>query len=82
VTVDKCDGQAFVEMRDYSAKWEEDTLEPTLDKICFRAEPGQLIAIIGPVGAGKVTLSIRGHIIPRRRYLRRSSARRTVWTAR
>lgn len=82
---EKSDGQAFVEMRDYSAKWEEDTLEPTLDKISFRAEPGQLIAIIGPVGAGKV-----GHVhfvserytIPRHRYSRRSSARRTVWTAR
>jgi ABC-type glutathione transport system ATPase component len=47
-------------MCDYSAKWELAESEPTIDKISFRAEPGQLIAIIGSVGAGKVITILHG----------------------
>ena len=38
-----------------SAQWLE-TNENTLQKITLSAEPGKLLAIVGPVGAGKSSL--------------------------
>lgn len=37
-----------------SAKWIHDQPENSLNNINLTVEPGQLVTIIGPVGAGKV----------------------------
>lgn len=39
-----------------TAKWSEGQTENTLQKIKLTIRPGQLVAIIGPVGAGKVNI--------------------------
>jgi len=43
-----------VEFIDVSHAYEDGV--PVLDKVSFRAEPGQTIAIVGPTGAGKTTI--------------------------
>ncbi len=47
--VDPC-----IEMEHFSAKWETDQTTPTINDITFSAKRGNLIAIIGAVGSGKV----------------------------
>jgi len=39
-----------------SAKWTDSQIENTLENINLTVTPGRLVAIIGPVGAGKVYL--------------------------
>ncbi|XP_071455641.1 ATP-binding cassette sub-family C member 4-like [Hetaerina americana] len=39
-----------------TAKWSSNVTENTLDKINISVKPGKLVAVIGPVGAGKTSL--------------------------
>lgn len=43
-----------VEINNVSASWEEDSTRQTLQQINLKIRSGQLCALIGPVGAGKV----------------------------
>lgn len=45
-------------LKSVQAKWNPESTQLTLEKINFSVSKGQLLAIIGPVGAGKVRLSI------------------------
>lgn len=48
-----------IEISEASASWEEDVKRLTLDRITLKMKIGQLYAIIGPVGAGKVNLKFQ-----------------------
>lgn len=46
--------RGLVEFEDVSFSYTEDT--PVLAHVSFRAEPGQMIALVGPTGGGKTTI--------------------------
>lgn len=48
--------EAGVIIKDLKAKWDQDSSDYTLDNVNLRAQPGTLVAVIGPVGAGKSSL--------------------------
>ena len=47
---------AAVEARGLSLRY-SDAERPALDGVSFRLEPGELVAVVGPVGCGKTTLA-------------------------
>lgn len=58
--------QAGVSVKNLKARWNEDSTEYTLDNVNLRAQPGTLVAVIGPVGSGKSSLfqAILGELLP------------------
>uniref|UniRef100_A0AC11D434 Uncharacterized protein n=1 Tax=Ovis aries TaxID=9940 RepID=A0AC11D434_SHEEP len=50
------DGEVMVDMQDFTAFWDEESETPTLQGLSFTVRPGELLAVVGPVGAGKSSL--------------------------
>lgn len=48
--------EASVEIQDLICYWDKTLDAPTLQNLSFAVKPGQLLAVIGPVGAGKSSL--------------------------
>uniref|UniRef100_A0A8C1TI49 Multidrug resistance-associated protein 4 n=1 Tax=Cyprinus carpio TaxID=7962 RepID=A0A8C1TI49_CYPCA len=48
--------EASVEIQDLICYWDKTLDAPTLQNVSFTVKPGQLLAVIGPVGAGKSSL--------------------------
>ena len=53
--------QGQVEFKDITFSYKEG--QPALQHISLKAEPGQMIALVGPSGSGKSTIAIDGHDI-------------------
>ncbi|XDB55925.1 hypothetical protein AB1E18_009387 [Capra hircus] len=47
------DAEMMVDMQDFTAFWDEESESPTLKGLSFTVRPGELLTVIGPVGAGK-----------------------------
>ncbi|XP_060988980.1 ATP-binding cassette sub-family C member 4-like isoform X2 [Dama dama] len=49
-------GEVMVDMQDFTAFWDEESKTPTLQGLSITVRPGELLAVVGPVGAGKSSL--------------------------
>ncbi|KAF6375882.1 ATP binding cassette subfamily C member 4 [Rhinolophus ferrumequinum] len=50
------DGKTIVHVQDFTAFWDKASETPTLQGLSFTVRPGELLAVVGPVGAGKSSL--------------------------
>uniref|UniRef100_A0A8C6CPX6 Multidrug resistance-associated protein 4 n=1 Tax=Moschus moschiferus TaxID=68415 RepID=A0A8C6CPX6_MOSMO len=50
------DGKMIVNVQDFTAFWDKASDTPTLQGLSFTVRPGELLAVVGPVGAGKSSL--------------------------
>ncbi|KAM9675035.1 ATP-binding cassette sub-family C member 4-like [Dama dama] len=50
------DGETIVDVQDLTAFWDEESGTPVLRGLSFTVRPGELLAVVGPVGAGKSSL--------------------------
>ncbi|XP_044782845.2 ATP-binding cassette sub-family C member 4 [Bubalus bubalis] len=50
------DGEMMVNMQDFTAFWDEESESPTLKGLSFTVRPGELLTVVGLVGAGKSSL--------------------------
>nr|XP_014335662.1 PREDICTED: multidrug resistance-associated protein 4 isoform X2 [Bos mutus] len=50
------DGETMVNVQDFTAFWEKASGIPTLQALSFTVRPGELLAVVGPVGSGKSSL--------------------------
>nr|XP_045001464.1 ATP-binding cassette sub-family C member 4 [Jaculus jaculus] len=60
------DDKAIVHVQDLTAFWDKTLETPTLRGLSFTARPGELLAVVGPVGAGKSSLlsAVLGELPP------------------
>lgn len=47
-----------MKVTEFSAKWNREAEELTLSNISFDCKRGQLLGLVGPVGAGKVFINL------------------------
>ncbi|XP_065758078.1 ATP-binding cassette sub-family C member 4-like [Muntiacus reevesi] len=50
------DGKTIVDVQAFTASWEKASKIPTLQGLSFTVRPGELLAVVGHVGAGKSSL--------------------------
>ncbi|KAI4581564.1 hypothetical protein MJG53_010007 [Ovis ammon polii x Ovis aries] len=50
------DGKTIVDVQAFTASWEKASETPTLQGLSFTVRPGEVLAVVGPVGAGKSSL--------------------------
>ncbi|XDA80090.1 hypothetical protein R6Z07M_010050 [Ovis aries] len=60
------DGKRIVDMSYFTASWDKKSGTPTLQDLFLFARPGELLAVVGPVGAGKSSLlrAVLGELPP------------------
>ncbi|XP_021104693.1 multidrug resistance-associated protein 4 isoform X2 [Heterocephalus glaber] len=60
------DGKTIVHVQDFTAFWDKALETPTLRSLSFTVRPGELLAVVGPVGAGKSSLlsAVLGELPP------------------
>eukprot|EP00070_Physeter_catodon_P046580 XP_028353474.1 multidrug resistance-associated protein 4 isoform X3 [Physeter catodon] len=60
------DGKTIVDVQDFAAFWDKASETPTLQGLSFTVRPRELLAVVGPVGAGKSSLlsAVLGELPP------------------